>query len=597
MKKFIKILLVTLMMIGTLIIELGKVEAMVNTGKLTFTTPSGWKVTSPRTGDVIKGYMLFYDNEAVYCIEPNKEATFIYDYNKVSSDEFGISEQLKLTLSYVSYYGYGYKNEALGIDHSDIIWYAATQNLIWEMLSPGSNAILVDGNNLINYQQEISRLVEDVQTLPNLVKVDGKGEFNNGEVVINAGQSIVLQDMNNVLDYYSIETNEDVIVTKLNNQVTITADYNVKEKTTITLQRFKDTGVSLFFVSPNRQTVAKFYVENALEYNIKLNVNKKGSLELIKVNFDNQLIDGAIVNVRSIDGSYNKDHSIIDGRIVIDGLDFGEYIIEETVAPSYYVKSNEVYRVKINPGETTTKVIINRLVPKGELIIKKIDAVSKEKLCGVTYQLKADENILDADGTIVYYRGEIINNDKSEYFVTDENGEIYIKNLLMGKYILKEIKSLDGYIIDEEDYFVEFKQSDNVTKIYRKEVQMENDYTKVDFYKKDSLTNNNLVGAKFKLIEKESGKVIDSWISDGDKHTINKLVVGKSYILEEIEAPNGYVIKESTEFTVENTGESQEIIVYNEKQVITGDKTSYIIYLGGILFSGIAFVCLLKQIN
>ena len=59
--------------------------------------------------------------------------------------------------------------------------------------------------------------------------------------------------------------------------------------------------------------------------------------------------------------------------------------------------------------------------------------------------------------------------------------------------------------------------------------------------------------------EKETGKLIDAWTSDKEPHRITDLVVGKTYILSEITAPNGYLVAQDIEFTVPSTGEIQKV--------------------------------------
>ena len=60
----------------------------------------------------------------------------------------------------------------------------------------------------------------------------------------------------------------------------------------------------------------------------------------------------------------------------------------------------------------------------------------------------------------------------------------------------------------------------------------------------------------FKVIDKETGKTVDEWVSEkGKTHDFGpKLEAGKSYILRETVAPAGYKYATDIEFTVKKDG-------------------------------------------
>ena len=64
-------------------------------------------------------------------------------------------------------------------------------------------------------------------------------------------------------------------------------------------------------------------------------------------------------------------------------------------------------------------------------------------------------------------------------------------------------------------------------------------------------------GAKLKITNKETGEVVDEFVSDKEMHNVSdKLVGGKTYILSEVEAPKGFEKAKEIEFTA--TGSSAE---------------------------------------
>ena len=62
----------------------------------------------------------------------------------------------------------------------------------------------------------------------------------------------------------------------------------------------------------------------------------------------------------------------------------------------------------------------------------------------------------------------------------------------------------------------------------------------------------------------ENGKVIDKWTSSNKAHTIEGLTVGKEYTLREDLAPLGYVKATEIKFKVENTNETQKVVMIDK---------------------------------
>ena len=74
----------------------------------------------------------------------------------------------------------------------------------------------------------------------------------------------------------------------------------------------------------------------------------------------------------------------------------------------------------------------------------------------------------------------------------------------------------------------------------------------IDVIKVDE-SGNALKGAKLQVVNSK-GEVIDSWTTDGAKHTISKLGAG-TYVLSEVSAPSGYILStEKVTFTVKEDG-------------------------------------------
>ena len=80
------------------------------------------------------------------------------------------------------------------------------------------------------------------------------------------------------------------------------------------------------------------------------------------------------------------------------------------------------------------------------------------------------------------------------------------------------------------------------------------DITRIHVNKLDADTRAYVQGAKMAIIEKESGLVVDEWVTGGSTHQNEKgLDVNKVYILRELEAPDGFDKVQDVEFIVNET--------------------------------------------
>ena len=133
----------------------------------------------------------------------------------------------------------------------------------------------------------------------------------------------------------------------------------------------------------------------------------------------------------------------------------------------------------------------------------------------------------------------------------------------MGKYYLKETTVPAGFIKDENEYPVEFIQTDKTTKVYPVALALENVTTRYEFTKKD-IGGEEVEDAVITITD-ESGNVVDTWTSTKEPHKIEGLEVGKTYHFVEEQAPNGYYYAVETDFTVVSEKEIQHIDIVDKK--------------------------------
>ena len=289
--------------------------------------------------------------------------------------------------------------------------------------------------------------------------------------------------------------------------------------------------------------------------------------------------------------SYNNKAGDPIGSVITPlKLEVGTYEITEIKIPEGFLQLDNPVGFKVEgirnydtdqDGDFIKEVVIKNEQPTGTLIIDKSIALREDAdtslvdtsdLSGIQFKLTAKENIIDyADGSVIYKKGQEV-----KTYNLDKNGDLKVEKLPMGKYELQEVKVIDGLVLNDTIYDVEFIKKDDVTKVYTVTKDIENDTTFVEYSKTDITGEKELEGAKLKVLDKDEN-VIDSWTSTDKTHKIEGLVAGKSYILREEIAPKGFVRATNIEFKVENTKEIQKVTMIDKvvdmtKNNIAGDE-------------------------
>ena len=277
-------------------------------------------------------------------------------------------------------------------------------------------------------------------------------------------------------------------------------------------------------------------------------------------------------NIVVPDNSYNNVNNDKGSVITPLLLPKGSYEIVEIKVPEGYLQLDNPVSFKIEgikdfekdkEGDYIKKVVIENEKPTGTLIIDKTiitrEAVDKSlinisDLSGIQFKLTTKEDVIDsADGSIIYEKGQEIG-----IYNLDKNGDLKVENLSMGTYELQEVKTLDGLVLDSTKYEVKFAQKDQITKVYTEKTEITNHTSLVEISKTDITGEKQLIGAKLTVLD-INDEVIDTWTTTEETHKIEGLVVGKTYILREEIAPEGYIIAEDIKFTVKNDNGPQII--------------------------------------
>lgn len=303
----------------------------------------------------------------------------------------------------------------------------------------------------------------------------------------------------------------------------------------------------------NQPLVVKYFDKNAM-----------GKMQIKKIDAETkEKLSGAVFEVRASEDIVTPDQTVRikkgevaetlivgeDGTVLSKELYIGKYEIQETKQPDGYVLDPKCYEVEIKYQDQNTPVVLTEIsIPNEPTKVRlvKSEKGSETPLSGVTFHF--------------WKKGE--ENEKREV-TTEKDGTIILEQLLPGTYCFQEIRTLPGYILDPAVYEVVVEADGTINGEKEEILNVENDYTKVEFTKYDRASGKVLEGGRYQITDL-SGNVVDEWKGKKTPHLTEKLLPGAEYIFKEIEAPSGYLVAEDVRFTVANTEEIQKVRMEDE---------------------------------
>ena len=286
-----------------------------------------------------------------------------------------------------------------------------------------------------------------------------------------------------------------------------------------------------------------------------------------------ELLAGAAFEVRKVSEDISGNSGTIIGRyttdksgiIVITGLEAGAYIIEEVNPPTNYLLSeNSQQQAWLKADGTSVVEVVFANYPYGSILITKVDAETNKPLAGARFK------VTTGDGTAA-------GNSNGE-FTTNTNGEILVPNLKPGSYVVTELEAPAGYVRDTIPQTIEVGTDGGTYKVSFKNQPIGS----LVILKKDADSREPLAGAQFKVTTSKGEVVGNSnglFTTDSNGSiTIAGLEKG-SYIIEEIKAPDGYVLEEQSRtiaidygktYTEEFTNRKMTSLVIKKVDDVTG---------------------------
>ena len=466
----------------------------------------------------------------------------------------------------------------------------------------------------------------------------------------NVSSEVNMKDINVILDTFSaptgtkvtdINNNERTNFDKGENFKVLVPRENIKDEITVqfTLSGQCETYPILFGKAPNDNvqdyvlTTDPFVVSTAKS---QMNYKPSVDIEIDKISSgeseitgkgEGEPLEGAKFNVKSEDGSFNKDYyTDANGKITLSNMDIQKYIITELESAKYYLLNKDT-QVEVTPehdGDDQKVVFENTPVDIKVNVDKDSD---KEEVQGneiLTYTIDNIKNLSNVPldnftltddlpdevrlqklqtGTYnedlkysIYYNTNKRENIKlQDNLSTKVNNEIDFTNLELAKdeyvtqFQLKFVTVKIGFS-NVEEMTVTTKAIEGLEKdsVFENNVNVEGTYidvptededdvptkvyenvlkvTKVskEYNQYTELEKGSKINATFEILDENKNHVETVKTTDGE-FTYKYLETGKQYFLKELSVDDYYVISEELiPFKFEENGQTIEITVEND---------------------------------
>lgn len=204
----------------------------------------------------------------------------------------------------------------------------------------------------------------------------------------------------------------------------------------------------------------------------------------------------------------DKKISSEEGQVSFNDLYLGNYKIIQTNIDNNYKENNEEYLILL---EKNKKFTIYNTLKKGDLKITKIDSITKEALANIKL------NIFNSNDELIYDN------------ITSKTGLLKLNNLPLGKYYIKEIETIEGYLLNEEIVNFEVKEHDELINL---ELESTPIIGSLELTVLDVLTNEGIPNTNILLFDEEDNLVFEGKTNEMGMLIVNNLRYGNYYITE-----------------------------------------------------------------
>lgn len=362
--------------------------------------------------------------------------------------------------------------------------------------------------------------------------------------------------------------------------------YYVQETSTNSAYLLDDTKYPVVFEYAGQDT-ATVHISandgNAIENEIIY-----GSVSGKKSDEDGNALGGATIGIfKTGTTEFTKETAIAttvsaeDGSFSFEKVPYGTWIVREIESPKGFILSEEEIAVTVGKADEVVEIELVNYRIRGNIELTKVDKdYPDNKLTGAEFEVYADTN----------GNGELDKDDELLGKMTEVEIGIYqMKELLYGKYFVKETKAPEGFILDDNVYPVSIEENG-------KTYVVENEAGKgfLNEAQKGSLkivktsSDGKVEGFSFRVIGNNGYD--QTFITDKNGEImVEGLRIGE-YTVSEVsdKASSGYILPADQKVTVK-IGETVTVTMHNELRDTpkTGDD------FNPALWGGLAAACVL----
>lgn len=307
-------------------------------------------------------------------------------------------------------------------------------------------------------------------------------------------------------------------------------------------------------------------IENGVHYRF-LEIAKRDSVTGKEIT-----LDSAVFKIQDefdndveleVDGILQTEFSTIGGRVeYTNPLKGGKYTLIEVKAPNGYNLHDPIDFVIDEDGNAENALIIevNDTPIQKSIQIKKVDrSTGKPGGAGFTFDVIAAKDIIDGNGSVRVVEGvKLTAGTVVDTITTDKSGVAKSKQLYLGSYYVQETGvNESGLAINHEKFPVELEDDGTDEQLMEMTVEIPNEPTRLELYKKDTLEDQPLAGVTFRVKEKDTKDSEEQlFVTDKDgRIRVPYLKKSTTYTIQEVKTLPGYNLDEEiVEFTVDDKG-------------------------------------------
>ena len=242
-----------------------------------------------------------------------------------------------------------------------------------------------------------------------------------------------------------------------------------------------------------------------------------------------------------------------NGQFQLTGLRDGWYKVTEQEPPTGYAIKEATQEVYIKSG--TGKVLTFENIPFSALVVWKYDSVTGEAVSNAVFQVKYLGGTSGTGGTVI------------GTYKTSANGSFTVTGLKEGTYIVEELASDSGHVIDTapQTAYISGKQQD-VVQLYFGNSPKGNLLVK----KIDSATHKPLSDVEFMVTTADGTVVGDAngkYVTDSaGSFTVSGINPGTTLVVKETHARDGYLLDDAPQTATVKAGQTVTLEFRNQPQ-------------------------------